>query len=454
MKKLLHSSSILFLEEFLIKIFNFLAIAIATRILLPDEFGAVVTGTAFLTNLSLICDLGTRTVALIETAKPEEIRRFTPSQLFSVRIIPHVAVFFFLNMALLFLPIETSLHQTLAIFSIGLIGEGIYTEWYFRGKKHYLPSALARSSASLFFMILILVMSQNLNSSKVALAFIIPHTGFALALLLKSKIRFSLPSFNNFKHVLQVTLPVGGGKILQQVPLHIPPLLITGMVSAHQTAFYGTAFKVISLMMIFDRILNTLFLAELPKQWHDNKEGTKRRIAFLNEALLTLGALAVIVLTFLGDDILALLFGEKYRDAGQLLQIFSIFFFFTLLNSIISHSIIALKNSNLYFKVSAMAAVVTLPLLPLFILQWGAIGAAIAISLAEGSIFFFSAYAMRDTLSTPLKKIIFFLIISTLCILPILPQYNTHFTIILMIFAISNAVVVLHRSQKQKKEIA
>lgn len=402
MSKLVKNGSILFVEEFLIKLLGFLTTAIITRTLSPEHFGEIVTGLALLSNLMLLADCGLRTVAIIETAKPVDQRKFSPAELFSVRIITHVAVALAAVLIILPLNLPHSLKIIYMIYSSALLCEGLLTDWYFRGCRNYLPSALARTGTVAVYLAATAVIAVTYRSNiSIAAAFVTISTFFSLLLFLISKLRFEIPSAELMRKVLTASLPVGVGKFLQQLPLYLPPLIITAFSSASDTALFGIAFKIIALSMIADRILNALFLSELPKRWHEDRVQTEIKVRQLFRALLTFSAIVMVIFAFWGGAMMEFLFSGPYAEATPILKALTFFYTFTLLNSIVSHSIIAIKSSNSYVKAAIRASLTTLPLIPILTYFFGGVGAAVAISLAETATFIFSEKTIRQLIRIP-----------------------------------------------------
>lgn len=446
MSKLVKNGAILFVEEFLIKLFGFFTTIIITRILSPDQFGEIVTGLALLSNLMLLADCGLRTVAIIETAKPTDQRKFSPDELFSVRAVTHITVMALAILIILPLPLAHSLKIIYLIYSSLLLCEGLLTDWYFRGSRNYLPSAFARSGTVAVYLVAVAVIAVTYRSNiPIAGAFAIISTLFSVILFTLSRLKFNLPTISLFKKVLSSSLPVGVGKLLQQLPLYLPPLIITALSSAADTALFGVAFKLIALSMIADRILNALFLSELPKRWHEDRIQAELKVRQLFRGLLTFSAVVMVAFAFWGGALMEFLFSGPYAEATPILKALTFFYTFTLLNSIVSHSIIAIKTSDAYVKAAIRASVTTLPLIPLLIYLLGGVGAAIAISLAETATFVFSERTIRHLIKIPLGTTIAF--ISTEILLLTAPT-----TELQSIYLVVLAGLIIHNSFKMIKE--
>ncbi len=402
MKRLLKSGSVLFLEEFTFRLTAFLSAMILSRGLSPEEFGLLLTGGALLGNLELFADFGLRTTGLIETAHPKETRSVEPSDIFAIRLISHLVLFTLAEIVIFFLPLEPRLKQILMIYGGALIFEGLYVEWFFRGKKKFIPSAIARAGAGIAYTFAAFFIVNRSNSAvPIAISYVIINIIVATLLLIKSPLRFIVPAKEKALQTIYKILPVGGGRLFQQLPLFLPPLIITSLVSLEGTAHFGTAYRVITISLIVDRIVLTLFLSELPKKWHENPKLTELNVQKLFRGLLLFCTTVIVIYSFLGGTLLSLIFGEQYRIAAPLLKPLGLFMMFTILNSIVSYSIIAIDDNKQFFRAAFISVVLTLPFLPILTKQFGVMGAASAMALAEGAIYTLSAIRLNKKLSLP-----------------------------------------------------
>ncbi len=401
MKRLLKSGSVLFLEEFTVRLTSFISTIILSRGLSVESIGLLITGGSLLANLELFADFGLRTTGLIETAHPKETRSVEPNDIFSIRLITHVVLFTFAEIILFFLPLDPLLKQILMIYAGALIFEGLYVEWFFRGKKKFIPSAIARAGAGIVYTLASLIILNNSSSAvPIALSYVIINITFATILLMKSSLHFTPPSKEKVLQTIYKILPVGGGRLFQQLPLFLPPLIISSFVSLEATAHFGIAYRIITISLIVDRIVLTLFLSELPKKWHENKATTELNVRKLFRGLLLFCALVIVLYSSLGYTLLAI-FGEQYKLASPLLKPLGLFMMFTILNSIVSYAIIAIDDNKQFFKAASISVVLTLPFLPFLTKQFGVMGAASAMALAEGAIYTLSAIRLNKKLPLP-----------------------------------------------------
>jgi O-antigen/teichoic acid export membrane protein len=316
----------------------------------------------------------------------------------------------------LILPLPPLLKTVFLIYMGNLLFEGLYLDWYYRGIAAFKKISTARVITALLYTGSVAFLLQRESSLVgVALLFLFWNLLQAILLLVQSKpFRIRLARFSTLKEVLRHAFPVGGGTLLQHLPLLLPPLLLTYFHSAEESAEYGAAFRIIMLIKILDPVVSNLYLSSFPKIWNSNPELAIRQVNRVVLGITVLFTMIILLLSPLSSFITSLIYGEKYGTEPLLLPLFGFFIFGTILNTIISLGIIAITDNRRYFHVSIIATLVNLPLMFILIIPFGTVGAASALVIAEWSITLFSYRVFKEFVPLRLTPLFFFIVLTVL----------------------------------------
>ncbi len=392
MKRILKDGSIIFLEEIVSRALNFIVTMVIVRALSKEHFGLIVTASAILNYAVTAASMGLKNIGFITTSTPKEKRSLSLSEIYSVKITLSIVVSLLFSLIIILLPISIFVKLIYIIYLGNVLFEGLYLDWYYRGISAFKEVAKARIICSLLYTGSITVLLQAFPSViSVAMCFLFWNLAQAIFLFFKSGLfRIKLSSAETLKKVMIQAFPVGGGTLLQQLPLLLPPLLLTAFHNASYTAEYGATLRIVTLIRLLDPVVANLYLSSLPKLWSNSPERARVRVEQV------IGAVSLVLITVtlcfspLSGFIMKLIYGDQYGSEPVLLPLFSFFVLATILNTILSLGLIAITDNSRYFKVSLQATIVALPFMPLVVIPLGTIGAVLAVVGAEAVITIFS----------------------------------------------------------------
>ena len=145
---------------------------------------------------------------------------------------------------------------------------------------------------------------------------------------------------------------------------------------------YQAAVRLFLIPMLLPEILAKVFLPQLSRMHGRDGIGLTRDLGRLNHVLLTLGLLVSLVTVFRAEDLVQLIYGEKYLAAGEVLQVLGLSI---MMRFGAAYNLYFVLRNRVWFRVwsalLALAAIVTFDLI--LIPRYGAMGAAYASVVAH-----------------------------------------------------------------------
>lgn len=409
MRKYLKQGVALLGEEGSARILSFLVSVYIARSFTKEDYGIIIFATALMNNLINIGDLGMLPLGFAETAKSEKQRTFEPEKIFQTRVLGLLIVMLLAIIVTLFSPLPSHHKTVCLLFELAIMVDALSPLWYFKGKQQFHLTTAVKSISSLAYFIMTFTIIQFFHTvTVIPLVFITAYGAGALFLMRKAKFTLNLKPEPVKKKIFQVSAKVGIGKIIQQLPALLPPLLITwfATISNHysleNTAGFGASWRLIIAFNMADRIIRSIFLSSLPGQWEKNPKRTTKVIRRLFTTMTLLGSIGIIILTTFSSQIMIFIYEEKYSDNGITLALLSLFLLFSMLNSMVSFGILAIGKAHDFMKASLIPTLITLPILMLLTYFKAENGAALGVVIVEAGIFLSSLFYFRKTVSLPL----------------------------------------------------
>jgi len=214
-------------------------------------------------------------------------------------------------------------------------------------------------------------------------------------------------NFSIWKAIFKQTWPIALSIAFTLVYLRADIIIMSIFRSPEEIGLYGAAYKVIDVLTTLPFMLSGIMLPLLARFWLRNDVARFKKLVQQGFDALTLLAWPLVIGTiFVGHDVMALIAGEEFREAGTLLQLLVIAIAFIFLNSIFSHAIIALEKQKQVIWAYALTAVGGLAAYLILIPEYGAMAAAIITVSTEAfiSILIFFLYIKYSRIWPSFKR--------------------------------------------------
>lgn len=400
MKKYSRFAFYLFAGDAGTRVLNFFANAYLARILDPSGFGVIYVGFSFLLYATLVGDSGLKTLGLLETAKPHDVRSVTVASLFYTKVVHAVLAFVVLYLFSFFVFRSPSLHTISILFLLNIFYDALFLDWYFTGLQRFGTVSAARLVATgVYVATLYLYVKVPDHAIRVPLLMFATN-GIAIAILfaLLSSTDFSFTftySLRKYADTIKQSVMLGVATMLNKVPVYLPPLVIARFHGEFDSGIFGAPMRIVLFMMTVDRVFSTIFLSSMPGMWYRDKEETRRNLQTILHMVIVSGFFLSLILSSTSDIAIKIIYGIKYQASVSVLRLLSWFVALTIINSVFVFGMVAIDQKKAYFRAVFPGFILSAVFIGIGTRFWGLYGAAVAVLLGECCFMILCYYSFK-----------------------------------------------------------
>jgi O-antigen/teichoic acid export membrane protein len=367
---------------------GFLITLYLARVLAPASFGIINIGMAVLGYLSLLGSPGIQMVEARNAAASDGGMPARAGAILSMRL-ALAPLLVCLTYAVVTLGgVPDPARDVIVLYSLSLIPMALSLDWLFQGKEDFRGVMMSRLLNSVVFGLCVLIFVRTESQIRLTpLAFLAGNAAGTLLLGVMYRRRFGLPAVgwnpSAWWQVLRANVPAGTAMFLAQSVSNLPPIVIGILLSNADAGIYSAGMKLIFLLLLVDRTLNSLFLPV----------ATRYAVARSAEypALLSAALTAIIVFmvpVLIGTCIVArqavfLIFGPGYEGAVPVVRMLTGYVLLTLLNSIMICTLVAFGRTRTYSLIVSGGALIVCLMVVVFTALYGPAGAGAGIITGE-----------------------------------------------------------------------
>ena len=385
------------------------------RYLGPEQFGVYSYAAAFVALFGAIARLGLDGIVVRELVKHPDKRDIYLGTAFWLKLIGALLTLITLAIAVQFISNDSTTNLYIFIIASGLIFQSFeVVDSYFQSKvlSKYISIAkliqLALSSvlklyfifiqADLFWFVLVSLIDQISLAFSLAVAY------------WRQKIGSFFGSFSvgTAKEMLSNSWPLVLSGIAVMLYMRIDQVMIKEMLGEREVGLYSAAVRLSETWYFVPAIITTSLFPAIVNARKTSEKLYHARLQRLYTTLVWMAIAVAVPMTFLSDWLITLLYGEAYKDAGQVLMIHIWAGVFVSIG-VASGSWFITENLQHYtlYRTSLGAiinVILNLILIPIF----GLIGAAIATVIAQ------SMAALFFDVLTEKTRVVFYMKLKTL----------------------------------------
>ena len=380
--------------------FGFIATVYLARILGAEMYGLITVALSTLGYLMWIADLGLSNIGVRETAIQAEKRTFRAKEIFITKLVIGLIVFFIASITLPFFELSELQANVIQMYLFAIIPYSLSIEWFFNGKQEYAKLALAKTSQTGIYLLLVYMMVNGADDVAIIpkLYLITSVLSISILFALLFTVSFESLSFRSFRSVTDLIKKgsyIGFGGFFAQTVNLLPPIVIAYSFSLRETGIYTAAFKVILIAMILDKVFVTLLIPSLSKQWSEDKGQALENVKRTFRLLLIIGFTGSLLIISFASPLIQLLFGIDYLESTDILRVLSFFVALTFLNSLFSFGLISMNKEREYLKATFSGGVCAAILIIGFGFSAQTLWIAYSVVFAEFFLLAFSIYEFR-----------------------------------------------------------
>lgn len=365
---------------------RFLAFAVTiqmTRVLLPDEYGAIVFAMTVLTYVGITVDFGFDAWGPLEVA-----RGITPVQtivktVVSLRLLMLIPALILLSVATYFMPLPDLTKTIILIYGATMLPSALDLNWAFLGSKSMVPAIVsdclcqALLAAGVFLFIrqpsdVIYIPILTLLSRAIAVSYLLVVYVRTYGMIRLGWERETVQKF------VGGSLPLVGSAMVGRIIENFDILLLGLWVGSEATGLYGASFRIVWMLVLITVAYYTALrptLAQAYVQGFHTIEALINRVMRISAAIAigaTVGGIMV------AEPLILFLYGKAYLPAVPVLQILLALFGMHMISRTYRVLLISFNKQGNDLRIMSLAALVNVVLNILVIKQYGMIGAALA----------------------------------------------------------------------------
>ncbi|MCK4338865.1 MAG: flippase [Candidatus Cloacimonetes bacterium] len=429
-KKTAKNIGVLFAGDIFNRLIGFLAVAYLARILGASDFGLISIGLAFLSYSVTISSNGLPMLGVREVVKSENDNELV-GDFITARFVFSLIVIFLIIIISCFIK-SSVLRSIILAYSLYLFPAVLLLDWYFQAKERMGLIVSVRAIGMIFYLFFILIfIKTNKDIIYVPYCWFIRGLVTSLCFILiyvskGNRIEIKL-SFHRVKNLFLKAFPLGLAGLIAQITLYLPPIFLGFVMSPKETGFYSVAARIVFLFLILDRVFSFSFFPAISKCVSKTPERLN------NVFSQTLKWIVIIVILFgfsgivLGKYLVLFVFGEEYLCSIPVFHTVMSYFMITLINSVFTFTLIALKQEKAYTLSLFIGSLVFLALAWILLKIFGSAGMGIGLGIYQAVSLVIMNNKLKNFLEIKFWKIVVLpLIVSIVIFLPLIFIIDLH----------------------------
>jgi O-antigen/teichoic acid export membrane protein len=213
-----------------------------------------------------------------------------------------------------------------------------------------------------------------------------------------------LGPWSEWRRRLAITAPLGAGALTMRVLLNIDVILLGTLAAPAVVGNYAAAAKVVFVLVIAVEVIWKALLPRLSRAWRESADRCRRRFSLYLGVVLVLGLPVATGGALLGGEVMTLLYGERFPEAGAVCRILSVSYVALAIGQFLCNGLIASDRQRRYFPPLLVAAGVAVASVLVLVPRLGGVGAAWGMLTAHLSLAVISGWVGRDLLRPTLVR--------------------------------------------------
>ncbi len=352
-----------------------------TRVLLPDEYGAIVFAMTVIVYAGIVVDFGFDAWGPLEVARGTTPVQTIVKTVLSLRLALLLPALTALGIVTWLMPIPELTKIIILIYGTTMLPSALDLNWVFLGSRLMVPAivsdCLCQALLALGVFTLIKQPSDAIQLPILTLFSRCVAVGYLLVMYVRTFGRIQLGfDKSTIKRFVSGSLPLTGTALVGRIIENFDILLLGLWVGSEATGLYGASFRIVWMLILITVAYNTALrptLAQAYVQGFHTIEDLLNRVMRISAAI-AIGAAVGGIMT--AEPLVLLLYGKAYLPAVPALQILLALFGMHMISRTYRVLLISFNRQGNDLRIMALAAVLNIVLNLIVIKQWGIIGAA------------------------------------------------------------------------------
>ena len=375
--------AILSVGQMISRILAFAVTIQMTRVLLPDEYGAVVFAMTVLAYIGIIVDFGFDAWGPLEVA-----RGITPiptivKSVVSLRLLMLIPALIGLSVATYLMPLPPLTKTIILISGATMLPSALDLNWVFLGSKSMVPAIVSDCLCQLLMATGVFLLVKQPSDVIYVPVMQVATRAIAVSYLLVTYSRtfgmFKLGwESETIKKFVTGSLPLVGSALVGRIIENFDILLLGIWVGSEATGLYGASFRVVWMLVLITVAYYTALRPTLAQAY---VQGFHTIEALLNRVMRISAAIAIgasVGGILVAEPLVLFLYGKAYLPAVPALQVLLALFGMHMLSRTYRVLLISFNKQGNDLRIMSLAALVNVVLNIFVIKQYGIMGAALA----------------------------------------------------------------------------
>ncbi len=383
-----HNFAILSAGQMISRVLAFAVTVQMTRVLLPDEYGAIVFAMTVLAYVGITVDFGFDAWGPLEVA-----RGITPVQtivktVVSLRLMMLIPALVCLGVATWLMPVPALTKVIILISGATMLPSALDLNWVFLGSKSMVPAIVSDCVCQALMAVGVFAFIRQPSDVIYIPILTLVTRCIAVSYLLVTYVRtFGMVQVgferSTVKKFVSGSLPLVGSALVGRIIENFDILLLGLWVGSEATGLYGASFRIVWMLILITVAYYTALrptLAQAYVQGFHTIEDLINRVMRISSAIAVGAAVGGIMIA---EPLVQLLYGKAYLPAVPALQILLALFGVHMISRTYRVLLISFNRQGNDLRIMSLAALVNIALNVMVIKQWGMVGAALANLVCE-----------------------------------------------------------------------
>lgn len=375
-----------------------------SRVLMPEGTGKVAFAYSIVSYFSIfaafgVANYGIRACAQVRDNKEKLSKTVQEILLINIVLMSFVYLVYFLGIA--FIP-ELKAEKTLFLVSgLNILFTIVGVEWLYKGIEQYFYITVRSIIFKLVAFVLVFTcVKTEADYSAYAFIIIFATVGSGVVNLYNLRKIITIKRFENydFKRHLKPMMTFFITTIAVAFYVNVSVALLGFMQGNEEVGYYNAAYRIKDVMVSIITSLGAVLLPRLSYYIENNMQDKFNDIVSKSIQFIFILSLPLVVFCILfAKPSVLILAGSAYSGSIVPLQVLALIIFIVGLSNLTGiQMLIPLKKEKYLCYSVVIAAVINMVLNLILIPQYGAVGAAISVMIAEASILIYQIYVLKS----------------------------------------------------------
>lgn len=374
-------------------ILGLFVLALLTRSLGAEEYGAFTTAFTFLQFFGVIVDFGLTLTLVVMLSEPGADEKKVAGNIFTLRMVSAGLLFLAAPLLVLLFPWSETVKMSVAIGAAGYVamaGAGLLVGVFQTHQNVWRASLAELLDRVLLFVFCLYAAKNGWGAEAMMWAHTIAHAGWLfISLYFAGRFVPVRPRFDLslWKEILRRSWPMGLSIFFNLLYLKGDILILSLFRPAADVGNYGAAYRVLDVLTVIPTIFMGLLLPNLVRDWKQgNKAEFRQHLSRAFDAFALMYLPVVAGAWALSGPLITLVAGDEFVPAGAILKLLILALPGVFLGALYGHAVVAVDKQRPMIIGYLVCAVLSVAGYFYFIPRFGMVGAAGVTVFAESFI--------------------------------------------------------------------